>query len=92
MFVVLCLFFLFLFPVLRFLFLFFWLVLLLFGRAGALKANLFELVFSYFKGIVRLLNLHLHQKGYRIAFHRNADAVRRFYVAAVAGSFLRISS
>lgn len=53
MFVVLRLFFLFLFPVLRFLFLFFWLTLLLFGRTGALKANLFELIFPYFKGIVR---------------------------------------
>lgn len=30
------------------------------GR-GALKANLFELIFPYFKGIVRLLNLYLDQ-------------------------------
>ena len=85
MFVGLRLFFLFLFPVLRFLFLFFGLILLLFGRAGTLKADLFELVFPNFKGIVRLLDFHLYHKRDGVAFHGNADAVRRFYVAAVAG-------
>ena len=60
MFVVLCLFFCFFSrPAVSFLvfglFSCFW-------AGGALKANLFELVFSYFKGIVRLLNLHLHQR------------------------------